>query len=243
MAEAVLYDAARYLDGAFQAKGVGGWRKLYLGFIADLAPYSVVEVGAGTPDFLESIEAERRIAIDVGERYADSFRNRGIAFACRDLEKDMLGDLGRADVVVCSDVFEHLINPAVALSRIAEILGEKGVLFSHVPNEYRLAHALQVMFGDAGTVSFHKGKGVAEWSDPHFRRFSDAGYRQFLSRHFQHNLKLTDLRYGKGARLLKRLGLRVPYCLQGGPTYASTNDGNVLARLVELKREKSRARN
>lgn len=240
MAEAVLYDAAKYLDSAFQAKGVGGWRKLYLSFIADLAPYSVVEVGAGTPDFLDSIDAERRTAIDIGERYADSFRKRGIAFACRDLEKDQLTDIGHADVAVCSDVFEHLINPALALDRIARLLGETGVLFSHVPNEYRLSHVLRVMFADAETVLFHKGKGASEWSDPHFRRFSDTGYRQFLSHRFRYNLKLTDLRYGKGARLLRRLGLRVPYCLQGGPTYASTNNKDVLARLIELKREKSR---
>jgi hypothetical protein len=40
---------------------------------------------------------------------------------------------------------------------------------------------------------------------------------------------------------LKRLGIRVPYCLEGGPTYASTNDKNVFARLAELKKEKARA--
>lgn len=240
MAEAAVYDAAKYLDTAFEAKGVGGWRKLYLSFIADLAPYSVIEVGAGTPDFLGSIEAARRIAIDIGERYATSFQSRGIAFACRDLEKDRLGDLGHADVVVCSDVFEHLINPAAALDRIADVLGEQGVLFSHVPNEYRLSHILKVMFANRDTVLFHRDKGASEWSDPHFRRFSDAGYQAFLSRQFQYNLKLTGLRYGRGARVLKRLGMWVPYCLEGGPTYASTNDKNVFARLVELKKEKAR---
>lgn len=241
MAEAVLYDAAGYLGTAFEAKGLGGWRKLYLSFIADLAPRSVIEFGAGTPDFLETVDAERRIAVDIGQDYAESFRQRGIAFACRNLEQDSLGDLGRADVAICSDVFEHLINPAAALERIASLLGDAGVLFSHVPNEYRLSHVARVMLGRSDTVLFHKGKGASEWDDPHFRRFSDIGYRAFLSRCFQYNLKLSDLRYGRAARLLKRVGIHAPYCLQGGPTYASTNDKTVLVRLVEIKRELARA--
>ncbi|HSM96184.1 MAG TPA: methyltransferase domain-containing protein [Rhizomicrobium sp.] len=240
MAEAVLYDAAGYLERSFQAKGVGGWRKLYLSFIDDLAPYSVIELGAGAPDFLTSIDAERRIAVDVGQRYADAFRSCGIIFACRDLEKDTLDDLGPVDVAICSDVFEHLINPAIVLERIASVLGESGILFSHVPNEYRLSHVVRVMLSRSGTVQFHKG--ADEWDDPHFRRFSDTGYRNFLSQRFQHSLKISDLRYGWQARLVRRLGMPVPYCLQGGPTYASTNDPKIFERLLELKNEKSRGK-
>jgi SAM-dependent methyltransferase len=239
MAEAVLYDAAGYLDQSFEAKGIGGWRKLYLSFIDDLAPYAVIELGAGTPDFLASIDAERRTAVDIGARYEEAFRKRGIAFACRDLEHDRIDDLGRADVAICSDVFEHLINPAAALDRIADVLGESGILFSHVPNEYRLGHIVRVMLSRSETVLFHKGKGAHEWSDPHFRRFSDTGYRSFLSQRFAHNLKLSDLRYGWPARLVRRLGMAVPYCLQGGPTYASTNDPRIFERLIELKKEKA----
>ena len=238
MSDAVLYDAGAYLDTNFEAKGIGGWRKLYLSFIEDLAPYAVVELGAGAPDFLDKIEAERRIAVDVGQRFAEVFRSRNIQFACRDLEKDDLDDLGPVDVAICSDVFEHLVNPAAALDRIAALVADHGVLFSHVPNEYRLGHVLKVMLDRGNTVQFHNS--ATEWEDPHFRRFSDVGYQRFLSRRFQHNLKLSDLRYGRAARLVRRLGLHVPYCLQDGPTYVSTNDAKVFARLQELKKAKAR---
>jgi len=239
MSDAALYDARNYLDRSFTAKGVGGWRKLYLSFIEDLAPYAVIELGAGAPEFLGQVEAARRVAVDVGRRYADDFASRGIEFACRDLEKDGLDDLGPVDVAICSDVFEHLINPATALDAIAGLMGDHGILFSHVPNEYKLGHVLKVMLNARETVQFHGG--APEWEDPHFRRFSDIGYRQFLSRRFQYNLKLSDLRYGRLARLARALGLGVPYCLQGGPTYASTNDPRIFARLSELKaKRKSR---
>lgn len=237
MAETALYDARAYLDKSFEAKGVGGWRALYLSFIQDLAPYAVIELGAGAPEFLDQVEAAHRVAVDIGQRFADAFRRRGIVFACRDLEKDDLGDLAPVDVAICSDVFEHLINPAAALARVANLLGEHGVLFSHVPNEYRLGHLLRVMMDRGDTVQFHKG--ATEWDDPHFRRFSDMGFRRFLSQQFRYNLRLTDLRYGFGARLLRRMGFPVPYCLQGGPTYASTNNEAIYQRLIELKKEKS----
>jgi len=238
MAESALYDASLYLDRSFEAKGIGGWRSLYLSFIEDLAPFAVIELGAGAPEFLDRIEAERRVAVDIGQRFAEVFRSRNIEFFCRNLEQDNLDDLGPVDVAICSDVFEHLVNPAAALDRIAELIGFHGVLFSHVPNEYRLGHILKVMLDRGGTVQFHNA--ATEWEDPHFRRFSDMGYQRFLSRRFAHNLKLSDLRYGRLARLVKALGLGVPYCLQGGPTYASTNDPEVFKRLEELKKEKSR---
>ena len=76
MSETALYDASAYLDRSFEAKGVGGWRKLYLSFIEDLAPYSVIELGAGAPEFLSRIEAKRRVAVDIGRRYADAFAAR-----------------------------------------------------------------------------------------------------------------------------------------------------------------------
>lgn len=237
MSDAALYQASDYLDRSFTDKGVGGWRKLYLQFIEDLAPYAVIELGAGAPEFLDKVEASRRVAVDVGDRYAGDFQARNIEFACRDLEKDGLDDLGPVDVAICSDVFEHLINPAVALDRIAELLSGHGVLFSHVPNEYRLGHVLKVMLDRRNTVQFHNADN--EWDDPHFRRFSDIGYRRFLERRFRFNLKLSDLRYGRAARMVRSLGLNVPYCLQGGPTYASTNDEQIFARLTELKKAKS----
>jgi hypothetical protein len=88
-----------------------------------LRPYAVIELGAGRAEFLDRIEAQRRVAVDVGQRFAEAFRARNIEFSCRDLEKDRLDDLGPVDVAICSDVFEHLVNPAAALDRIAELIG------------------------------------------------------------------------------------------------------------------------
>ena len=235
---AVLYQASEYLDRSFEGSGIGCWRAIYLEFLPALSASCVIEFGAGTPDFLCQVRATRRVAVDTGHRFAPEFRAHRISFACRDLEQDRLSDLGPADVGVCSDVFEHLINPASALEHISDTLTPEGVLFSHVPNEFRPRHTLRVMMGRSESVLFHEGH--AEWENPHFRRFTDKGFRAFLARRFRHNLPLTDLRSGRAARWLRRAGLGVPYCLQEGPTYASTNSAAVYERLVLAKREISR---
>ena len=60
MAETAIYDASLYLERNFEAKGIGGWRSLYLSFIEDLAPYAVIELGAKlreTADFEQRLSA------------------------------------------------------------------------------------------------------------------------------------------------------------------------------------------
>jgi SAM-dependent methyltransferase len=242
MSEAVAAEAgtaAAYLDTAFTPKGVGGWRKVYLAIIDALGPHCVLEAGAGAPDFMLQVHAPKRIAVDVGAKYKAAFQQAGVEFAERDLDRDTLAGLGPVDVAVCSDVFEHLVHPARALAALCDVLRPQGVLLSHVPNEYRLAPTLGVMFGRREATQFHQG--AREWDDPHVRRFTDRGFRAFLESRFAHNLALTPLRYGRPARLFKALGLSPPYCLQGGPTYASTNDAAAAERLKAIARSLARS--
>ena len=171
------YRSEDYLDESFTAKGVGGWRQLYLPFLEQVKPASVLEVGAGTPDFLSSVPCSRRAAVDIGDRFADIFAQAGVEFFKRDLDRDDLADLGTFEAIICSDVFEHLINPAFALDSIADALASDGVLLTHVPNEYRL-DTVRIMMGKTTSVRYHGNH--EEWEDPHFRRFTDIGFQRLL---------------------------------------------------------------
>lgn len=222
-------DARRYLDASFRSKGIGGWRSIYLQIISKIQCSTLLEVGAGAPDFLLAAPAQTRIALDVSDRYRKDFEAAGVTFRLCDLDTQPLGELPPIDVAVCSDVFEHLRQPVRALSALAQALGPEGVLLSHVPNEYGLTPMLGVMFGERESTQFHAG--AREWDDPHLRRFTDRGYRAFLQQAFAYNIRLTPLRYRRPARWLSRCGVEPPYCLQGGPTYASVNSGAAEQRL------------
>ncbi len=214
-----------YLRDILEKKGLGSTRKLLLRILEehrDLFGDSILEVGAGLPDFLARVPMAKRAALDVEACYAEAFREAGITFHLRDLDGQDLEDLGLFDIVVCTDVFEHLLRPAEALARIARVTSPGGVLLSHVPNEFGLRKMLRVMLGREESVHWHAGQ--PEWEDPHLRRFTDRGYRRFLALHFRHNLRLNALKPSRHERPFNRLGLPAPYCLQAGPTYLSTND-------------------
>ncbi len=222
-------------------KGVGAWRALYLWFLRDLGPSSLIEFGSGDPSFLSLVApACRRIAVDGNPALARDYAAAGIEFHCLDLDRDGLPEgLSGLGAAVCSDVFEHLVFPARLLGLIAGCLGPEGVLFSHVPNEFRWRRTWRIVLGRRTSVYHH---GAEEWNDPHLRRFTDIGYRRFLSQRFRYNLKINDLRYRGWARTLARLRIPVPYGLEGGPTYASTNNDAVYRRLVEIKERLRRDR-
>lgn len=228
-------NAAQYLNSSFQSKGIGGWRTLYLEFLRasplkDMA--SLIELGSGSSDFLRSVPQARKAAVDIGDRYAAEFRESGIDFHQKDLDKDSLADLGRFDIVICSDVFEHLINPIFALSGICAMVGNDGVLISHVPNEFSLRKTLSVMMGKSTSMYFHKTE--EEWTDPHFSRFTKIGFERFLRTNFAYNIPIQHLKHSRFARFLRFCGISVPYCLEGGPTFISTNH-------PEIARDLSRA--
>lgn len=215
-------------------KGVGAWRALYLWFLRRLDPTSIVEFGCGDPAFLQLVGPEwERIAIDGNDRLRSEYEKLGIGFYRMDLDRDGLpAEIRDIGVAVCSDVFEHLIFPTSLLEKIEHCLGRNGVLFSHVPNEFQWRRTLRILLGRRAAVYHH---GAEEWNDPHLRRFTDLGYRRFLAQRFRYNLKINDLRYRGWARVLSGCRLPVPYGLEGGPTYASTNDPEVFRRLASIK--------
>lgn len=214
--------AETYLDQAFTARGLGVWRRLYLEFLQPEPGRSILEVGAGAPDFLLQVPAERKVALDIGDRFRRAFEDAGIVFTVRDVETSDLRDLGPFDVVVCSDVFEHLLRPDQALARIADAMKPDGILFAHVPNEFELGHVLRVMMGRSTALRFHADQD--EWNDPHLRRFTPIGFERFLRLRFAHVLPIDDLRDKRWAARLRRITGRVPYALGMGPTFIATND-------------------
>ncbi len=223
-------------------KDLSGWRKLFLEVIERLQAKAVLDLGCGKPAFLARLPVDtRRVGVDGNPEYAPQFEQAGIEFHACDLNLAELPiPLEGFDVAVCSDVFEHLLFPLQTLGHLASALNDDGVLLSHVPNEFRFDRTLDAMLGRRNAVYFHHD--CEEWTNPHVRRFTDLGFRAFLAERFAHSVLLTDLNPPKGARRLNRWRLPVPYCFQGGPTYASTNSDLVRDRLLEIRETLRQAR-
>ena len=212
----------------------GLWRPLYVEMLASLGTQSVLDLGSGSPELLVAMSGvKRRLAIDAGARWADAYRDAGIEFLQVDLNRTPLPKVQPVEAVVCTDVFEHLLFPRRVLEWIADCaLVPDGVLVSHVPNEFTPRRTIDVMLGRRDATYFHPH--LDEDEDPHLRRFTDIGFRRFLSRSFSYSVPFAGLNSSRVASTLDRCGLPVPFCLQPGPGYISTNSPHSRRRADEV---------
>jgi SAM-dependent methyltransferase len=92
---------------------------------------TVVELGVGAGWNLARLTCGRRIGCDAADFLAPDLAAQGIEFV-RDLAAL---PAGFADVVLCHQTLEHLLEPAAALRELARVLKPAGRLLLHVPWE------------------------------------------------------------------------------------------------------------
>jgi SAM-dependent methyltransferase len=86
------------------------------------------------------------------------------------------------DFAICFEVFEHLLQPHVALTEIRRVLKPGGHLICSVPNAAYFARRIEFLF-----TGFLNPKGdpiierFAPWRDPHIRFFSAGTLARFLA--------------------------------------------------------------
>jgi SAM-dependent methyltransferase len=141
-----------------------------------------------------------------GRRYAGNLQALGVSYRGFDISPDavrrarelgitaeLLASDGRTslepdscDWAICFEVFEHLLEPEVALREIKRVLKPSGVLIASVPNAghwfARIHFLLTGFWVPAGSPGTSR---KTPWNDPHIRFFSPAVFRQFVRQEFQ----------------------------------------------------------
>lgn len=75
------------------------------------------------------------------------------------------------DVVICKDVFEHLLDPKYLLQEIKRILKVGGTLLFHVPNHFPLNKRIRFLLNnDLDTFNFFPE--YDSWNNPHVRFYN-----------------------------------------------------------------------
>jgi SAM-dependent methyltransferase len=159
---------------------------------------SVLDVGCGTGLFLKpliSAGCTQLYGVDGPQGFTDRAISRGYkeVSVVADLNVSTLPSANESfDLVVCKDVFEHLLNPTHALSEISRVLKKDGLLLLHVPNHFPLIGRLKFLFtNNIDTFNFFKNE--SRWTFPHIRFYE---YRDSLQVLAANNYSLVhDLSY------------------------------------------------
>lgn len=100
------------------------------------------------------------------------------------------------DLAICFEVFEHLLEPELAIQEIRRVLKPNGVLLASVPNAAHWPSRLEFVL----TGFFNPGGGPltsrkTPWNDPHIRFFSPELFRRFLRHNGFPELELIPNRF------------------------------------------------
>lgn len=135
----------------------------------------ILDVGCGngwqTQFFLENNDV---YGVDISEANIKQANSRGIKAQVLDLEKPLPFADEYFDVVVCSEVLEHLFFPAEVIAEIKRVLKTGGKLILSVPNLYCLGNRLAMLYGKKTTLIEYP------FNEEHIRHYSISGLKKIL---------------------------------------------------------------
>jgi SAM-dependent methyltransferase len=164
----------------------GGIDPLEKELIKSVAKTGVVCLDYGCGDgrrygtWLQELGLQYR-GFDISQAAAEAARTLGLEVGVLAPDgRTTLAD-GCCDLAICFEVFEHLLEPQLALREIYRVLKSGGVFLASVPNAahwfYRFEFLLTGFFNPGGGPLTSR---KAPWNDPHIRFFSPGLFRRFL---------------------------------------------------------------
>jgi len=186
-----------------------------LRMIGDVSGKKVLDVGSSQGLLLDALRsAALTVCVDLAEAYMRVAREHGHRAVIGDGET-LPFQSGTFDVVICSDVLEHVLDAEAVIMQVARVLRPDGTFFAVVPWEENL----EKYKGFEGNYEFtHLRSFDGEVIRKLFQEFRIVRWRG-VAPNVQRppHLKLLDLFPGFVAsffRYMGRIGRRVPWRLQ-----------------------------
>ena len=145
-------------------------------------PGRVLDVGCGEGALLDILASQgwEGIGVEPGPSFAQAARERGLTII-QDVLSGAMDKLGQYDLVVMSNLIEHLVDPERAIEQAFSLLRPGGMLYCAVPND----------FSPLQTIAARE-KNLRQWwiSPDHLNYFSSG--------------TLAELLRGKGLEIIYR---------------------------------------
>lgn len=191
-----LHFESKYFDDIDSISDTDNYFLPVLNFVRRFVNFDearVLDVGCGTGIFLSPLVSwgcNELYGVDGYTDVADRAIQRGYkdVVAVQDLSSSPLpfGD-EIFDVVICKDVFEHLVFPDYTLKEITRTLKKGGFFILHVPNHFPLYGRLKFLLTN-NLDTFNYFPGATRFNFPHIRFFE---HREFLGTCVQNGYSLV----------------------------------------------------
>lgn len=145
--------------------------------MAGKAPLRILDVGCGNGYQLAPLADRHEVhGLDVSEANVHSASEKGIKAVLQDVESEFPFSDGFFDVVVCSEILEHLFFPEKVMAECLRVLKPSGRLIVTVPNLYCLRNRLSVLLGRGAVFIEYPENRI------HIRFYSITGMKALLEK-------------------------------------------------------------
>jgi SAM-dependent methyltransferase len=178
------------------------WQEMEATTISLIEKYSrpgqaILDVGVGLGRVLSHFPSLERHGMDISFEYLKRARGQGID-VCLSRIEDMPYRAGTFDIIVCTDVLEHVLDLNLCVQRILEALKPNGILLVRVPVYEDLSRYLDPSF---------------PYELVHVRRFDEHSLRLLFERVFE--CRCEELTAGGYWPLGDRMKLTLPLARYG----------------------------
>lgn len=150
----------------------------------------VLDVGCGTGEILNKIVTKKRYGVDISKAALTDSRKEDNIIKYGWAEKIPFKD-DFFDVVICSEILEHVIDVDTVLNEIKRVLTKKGVLVISVPNE-ALIKKFKQFLKSICIYNLILGTKVKMEYEVHLRILTEKSLRHFLAKN---NFRIRRLFY------------------------------------------------
>lgn len=149
--------------------------------------FKILDVGVGTGRLLENFNFVEKFGMDISLDYLNISKNKGIEVCFAKVE-DMPYQDNYFDMIVCTDVLEHVIDVNLALCKIIRVLKSGGLLFTRVPYKEDLEKYISISY---------------PYRYSHLRNFDENSLFLLFNRAF--NLKVLETSFSSVYPYIERL--------------------------------------